>query len=311
MLRLRRFFGVAALLVMIVGCGGQNLATDEVTSENGAVLEDPAGFEVIIPEEMERIVSLAPSITTILVDLGLEDRLVAMDMHSAFMLGNTGDLPVFDAMALEVESMIELNPDFIFASTIIMMGNEENDPLAPIRELGIGIAYIPTSESIHAIQEDIRFIATVMGEVDAGEVLVLGIEEEIEAIRDLVDARAGQLVVYFEISPAPDMFSFGRGTFLNEMLELVGAENVFAHYEGWLPVEAESIVALDPDVIFTNVDFIDDPISEILSRPGWEGMSAIQNERVYRIDADETSQPTHRITNALWVMVDYLYGAHE
>jgi len=342
MFKLKRFFGIMVAifaLVMVVGCGDDETTEDtngdeaEVVNEedNGyddedidesadeesdddtvAVsgvmpTQDRAGIDMTVPEEINGIISLAPSITIKLIDLGLEDKIIAIDTQSAAVYGNEQGLPEFDLMAPEVESMIALNPDFVFASAITLMGNEENDPFAPLRDLGIGVAYIPSSDSIAGIREDIRFVATVVGEADAGEALVDEMDREIEEIVALVGDVETAPIVYFEISPAPEMFSFGSGVFLHEMIELIGAENVFGDEESWMGVEAESIVALNPDVIFTNVNFIDDPVTEILERSGWEGMDAIINERVYMIDSNDTSQPTHNITRGLREMAEYLY----
>ena len=277
--------------------------------DDTATMQDRVGFDVIIPDEMNYIISMAPSITVTLIDLGLEDRIIAMDNQSELMLGEV-DVPTFDILSPEIESMIALNPDFIFASAMMMMGDEENDPLDPLRELGIGVAYIPSSESIEGIKEDIRFIATVTDEIEAGEQLITEMELEVAEITALVAEVEEEPVVYFEISPAPDMFSFGSGVFLHEMIELVGATNVFADLESWLPVEAESIVSANPDVIFTNVNFIDDPVEEILSRPGWEHVDAVENERVYLLDNYDTSLPTHHIVRALRAMAEYLHGVN-
>jgi len=308
MLKFKRIFGLIVtlfVLVAIIGC------SDEESSGTGneTPMYDPAGFEITVPEEIDGIVSLAPSITVKLIDLGLEDQIVAMDIHSAFAFGNERGVPEFDMLAPEIESLIALDPDFVFASAMIMMGDEESDPLSPLKDLGIGVAYIPSNDDIAGIQEDIRFIAAVTGEIEAGDTLISEMDREIEEIIALIDDGQEMPVVYFEIAPAPDMFSFGYGVFQHEMLELIGAENVFSDISGWLPVEAESIVYANPDVIFTNVDFIDDPVGEILSRSGWEGVNAIQNGRVYFIDTAYTSQPTHRITRGMRIMAEYLVGA--
>ena len=103
------------------------------------------------------------------------------------------------------------------------------------------------------------------------------------------------------------MYSFGSGVFLNEMIELIGAENVLAGQEGWLPVEAETIVAADPDVILTNVNYIDDPVAEILGRSGWEGMSAVQNEQVFYIDNMASSLSNQNVVKALDQMAKAVY----
>lgn len=56
------------------------------------------------------------------------------------------------------------------------------------------------------------------------------------------------------------MYSFGGGVFLDEMIEIIGAENILGEETGWLRVEPETIMAADPDVILTNVNYIEDPV---------------------------------------------------
>ena len=103
------------------------------------------------------------------------------------------------------------------------------------------------------------------------------------------------------------MFSFGKGTFLNEMLEIAGAENVFASEDGWLSVTDEIIFAMDPDAILTNVGYLDDPIAEITSRPGWETLDAVSGGRIYQISANPSSRPSHNIVIALQEMAAAIY----
>ena len=73
------------------------------------------------------------------------------------------------------------------------------------------------------------------------------------------------------------------------------------------PVEAETIVAADPDVILTNVNYIDDPVAEIRGRSGWEGMSAVQNEQVFYIDNMASSLSNQNIVKALDQMAKAVY----
>lgn len=60
------------------------------------------------------------------------------------------------------------------------------------------------------------------------------------------------------------------------MIELIGAKNILASKEGWMSVSEEVIVAADPDVILTNVNYIEEPVEEIKSRTGWENVKAIK-----------------------------------
>ena len=91
------------------------------------------------------------------------------------------------------------------------------------------------------------------------------------------------------------------------MIELIGAENILADQQGWLAVEAETIVAADPDVILTNVNYIDEPVAEILGRGGWEGMRAVQDQQVFYIDNMASSLSNHNIVKALDQMAKAVY----
>ncbi len=113
--------------------------------------------------------------------------------------------------------------------------------------------------------------------------------------------------MYFEVAPAPNMYSFGSGVFLNEMIEYIGAENVLSGQSGWFTVEGETVVAANPDVIFTNANYTDNPIQEILSRDGWAGISAIADKNVFSIDSNSSSQPNHNIIKAMRQMAEILY----
>ncbi|MEE0299712.1 MAG: ABC transporter substrate-binding protein, partial [Christensenellales bacterium] len=106
---------------------------------------------------------------------------------------------------------------------------------------------------------------------------------------------------------APYQYSFGQGTFLNEMIELIGATNIFADQDGWIPVSAEQVVAANPDVIITNADYMEGAVAEIEAREGWAEVAAVKNHEVYLIGANVTSQPCQNIVDALMEIAADVY----
>jgi iron complex transport system substrate-binding protein len=111
------------------------------------------------------------------------------------------------------------------------------------------------------------------------------------------------------------MVSLGHNTYLHEMIEIIGAENIFAGEGGIIFPSAEAVISGNPDVIFTNVYYGDGPeaedaVEEIKKRPGFEHIRAVQNNRVYQIDADSSSRPSARILTALKQMAQGLYEKH-
>ena len=267
---------------------------------------DPA--PVPVPEQRydaARVISMGPSITEILVALGAGDSIIAADEHSADVAGIPDGIPLFSMINPDPEQMIALSPDIIFVPGMLRYGGA--DPFQALSGAGINTVFIPTSTSIAGIMEDIRMIAAVIGAQDEGAAIVSEMEREIDAIRAAASEVAEVRTVYFEIEGAPHMYSFGGGVFLNEMIELAGGVNIFADREGWLSVSPEAVLAANPDVILTNVGWVDDPVGDILARPGWEAVAAVRNGEVYLIDTNSSSRPTHNIISALWQMAGAIH----
>ncbi|WFA08874.1 ABC transporter substrate-binding protein [Tissierella sp. Yu-01] len=310
-MKMKKLFIITIIFTMIVStltaCSKEQTPPTESPSntETPMVVTDPAGNEITIPEDIDKIISMGPSITQILVELGYKDKIIAADTQSQTLGILPEDIPYIDMMSPDIEQIIALNPDFIFAIGMMMV--EGNDPFKAVTDLGITVAYIPSSESIEEIYDDIEFVANVLGEEEKGQEITINMKDKIAEFKEIGDAITEKKSVYFEIGAAPYMYSFGKGVFLNEMLELIGATNALGDQESWISVSDEAILAANPDVIITNVNYIENPVDEIKSRSGWEGLKAIQNNEVYYVDNMASSVPNHNIVIALEQMAKAVY----
>ena len=229
----------------------------------------------------------------------MADSLVAVDTWSADIAGVPRDAVRFDMMQPDIERLAALEPDLLLVSTLTRAGTNR-DPFKPLADSGVRVVYIPTAISIEDIRRDTAAIAELLGRDDAGKSLVAAMEIEIESIRAIArgipaDARR---TVMFEISPAPYIYSFGHGVYLDELLAAAGAVNAFAGEEGWIAVSGEQALASNPDVILTNVSYLDDPVGEICARDGWSGIAAVRTGR---------SQPTPDVVRALRQIAEAVY----
>jgi iron complex transport system substrate-binding protein len=103
------------------------------------------------------------------------------------------------------------------------------------------------------------------------------------------------------------MMSFGKDSFINDMISAINARNIFEN-DNWLVMPgAESIIERNPDVILTSVNYIDDPIGEIKSRDGFNHITAVKENRIYLIDNDSSSRPSTRVILALKQMSQAVY----
>ena len=286
---------VLVFMIAMVGC-----------SKKEVVIKDREGNDAKLPEKMERIISTAPSNTEVLVELGLSDKLVAVDTYSTDIDGLDKDIETIDFLNPDAEAIIALNPDIIIASGHNKSGGSE-DPFKLIKEAGISVVYIPSSDSIQGIYDDIMFMADITDTKDKGEKLVSDMKKEIEEIKAIGDTIEEKKKVYFEIGPAPNLYSFGNSTFLNEMIELIGAENIFKDEKSWISPSEESVLDANPDVILTNVSYVENPTEEIKGRKGWENINAIKEDKVFKIDSNSASRPSQHIIKALKEMATAIY----
>lgn len=301
---------VVAMILSMSACGAdENSNTDK---QNQSVVmkkptEDRSGAAINVPEEVDEIVCLAPSIAETLMDLNCTEYIIGIDTQTQAYGYDTlsSDLPAFDMMAPDNEQIAALKPDIVFVSGVTDVGG--TDLYADLKEMDICVINIPSSSSIEGVREDILFIAACVDKVEEGNVIVEEMDAEIQKIADIGNTITDKKTVYFEIAAAPYAYSFGSQTFLNEMIELIGAENILATQEGWLSVDTESVIAANPDVIMTNVNYIENPVDEILTREGWSGVAAIQNRDVYYIDNQASSLPNENIVDALMEMAVSVY----
>ena len=300
---------VVAMTLTMTACLSHELETQKTGEGQGAsravIDRDREGNPIILPKNINRIISMGPSNTEILDALGFAGKIIAADTYSTGVKSLADDIPLFSMMAPDGEQIIDLEPDVIFVTKMSKAGGA--DPLKAVASVGICVVYIPSSNSVDGIKDDIRFIAEVMGAKAKGNAIIEDMEKEIGAISKTGALITDKKTVYFEIGAAPSMYSFGAGVFLNEMLELVGAKNILAEQESWVLIPDEVIFNKNPDVILTNVNYIDDPIDEIVSRPGWNGITAVKNGDVYYIDTDASSNASHNIVKALKEIAKAVY----
>ena len=269
-----------------------------------APTEDRAGNPIALPENVEKIATLAPSISQVLVDLGLAGKIIAIDTYTAMYEASLADLPQFDMMTPDVEQLAAMEPDVIFISGMSLSGGD--NPYQALIDLGIPVVEVPSSNTLADVAVDTAFIGACVGEAEAAQNLADTFEAELEAIRALGEGVTEKKSVALEISALPYLYYAGGGSYMDEMIQLIGAVNAYGDQPAWAGVTEEAAVAVNPDVILTANYYLEDPVGEIMGREGWGEVAAIANGEVYAID-DSVNRPNHRLTAVLWEMLEDVY----
>lgn len=279
--------------------------TEEAKNPATEIKKDLAGYDVEIPEEINKIIVLAPSDAEILVALGVADKIIGIDKYGADVEGIKEGLPQFNMMEPDAEKLVSMGADVIFTTGMASTGSE--DTYKPVKDAGVCVVTTPSASSIDGIKESILFLGKVVNKEDKANEIIANMEKEIAEIKAIGDTITDKKSVYFEISAAPYCYTFGQGTFLNEMVEVIGATNVFADQKDWISVSEEDVIAKNPDVILTSVNYIEDPVKEILDRKGWNNVTAVKDKQVYVIDANSSARPSQNIIKALKEMAKAVY----
>ncbi len=303
--------------------GNGTAKSDGDTTENGGSAEeprsgaaaadgkltmtDPSGAKITVPEQINSIVVLAPSLSEIVTALGMGDKVTGYDIYSANVEGLPEGVPTFEITNPDMEQLAALAPDLLLVTNETLYDQES--PYQALTDAGTCVICVPNPDDIAGIKSDMEFLATALGASEAGSALLDDFNAQLKELADIAAKipQEERKRVYFEVAPAPNMYSFGNGVFLNEMIEWIGAKNILADQQGWMTIEGETIVAANPDAIFTNANYMEDPVQEILSRDGWAGITAVADKNVHCIDSNASSQPNHNIIKAMRQMAEILY----
>ncbi|MEE0138965.1 ABC transporter substrate-binding protein [Fusobacterium ulcerans] len=262
-------------------------------------------FSVIsFSKEYNRIASGSPAITEILYELGLKDKIIAMDKNSDVKELDEMKIPKISFYQMNIESIFSLKADLIILSTFNKADRE--DFIQFMKEKGTDVIYISDIKTVEDIYKCIMEIGEKTERKPEAEKVISKMEKEINEVREISKNIKNKKKVYFEISPFPSMYTFGKNVFMNEMLEIAGVENIFNDKSGWFIPSLEVIAARNPDIIFTSTYQVDDPVKEIIDRGNWNIIKAVREGKIYPI-SKEAVRPSIKIIEVIKKIAEISY----
>lgn len=199
------------------------------------------------PPAERTVVSLVPSVTETLFDMGLGDRVIGRSRYCTYP-PEVADLPVLgDAVSVNVEKLLALSPDLVIFNT---SDTDRYDRLA-----SAGIRCIaPRMETVEDVYHVIELLGDELGAEGAAAGLAGDLRAELAAVEQRAAARRAAsdvptLVTFPEsIGAGGEVRVVGRDTFVSELLDLVGGRNV-VDATGYPKVSIETVVTWAPEVI--------------------------------------------------------------
>jgi len=285
---------------------------------------DNCGFDTVFETVPERAVTMNQAATEIMLALGLEDRMVGTAYIDDVILPDFEEvynaIPVLAETYPSQEVLFGADPDFVYGSYSSAFGDEAAGAREQLADLGIGSYVSPTAcadrslrpekVTIEDVYGEIRDIAMIFDVEEHGEELIAELQAELDEINEILSEVDEPVSVLWYDSGTDDVYAGACCGAPAMIMELVGAENVFADVEGsWATVSWEEVIARDADAIImvsAEWDTVESKIEVLTSNPAYADMTAVQNENWVVIDFSYTT-PNIRNVEAVRIIAEFLY----
>ena len=258
-------------------------------------IKDDRGVALTLPAAPQRIVSLLPSLSESVCELGQCQRLVGVDRYSNYP-AQLQKLPqVGGGLDPNIEMIVALKPDLVLLA-------KSSRAAERLESLGLKVFALETKT--HAdVQRVLLTLGQLLAVPDAPRIWN-AIDAGLSAAARTVPASARGVRVYFEVNQGP--YAAGQSSFIGETLSRLGVENIVPSQLGPFPkLNPEFVVRANPDIIMIGQSNAE----SLASRPGWQAMRALREQRVCVFTADEANilvRPGPRMAEAARMMVQCL-----
>jgi iron complex transport system substrate-binding protein len=276
------FFFIAGVFTLC----GQNSAARTVTDE--------LGRKMVIPDDLTRVVSLAPSITEIIYALEKEDLLKGVTLFSDFPAAAETLPRVGSYKHLDLEKIVALKPQ-------LCIGIKDGNPIAVVKKLErLGIpVYAVDPRDINAVLETILRLGHLLGADQMAHAVVSDMRTRMERVKSIAATTSQKPGVFFQIGISP-IVSAGTKTFIHELIVMAGGRNLAKGPVAYPRYSREQVLGLSPDVMIIT-SMARGASFERVKRgwSKWSTMPAVQNDRIVLMDSDICDRPTPRIIDGL------------
>jgi iron complex transport system substrate-binding protein len=271
--------------------GGQPAAASPLYRE----VVDDAGRTVRVPQPVNRIVSLAPSLTETVYALGLQDRLVGDTDYCDYPPDAQKKTKVGGGLNPSLEQIAALRPDLV----LVTKSFNRLETVNSLENLGIS-SYATDPHTVEEIISSSKKLSDVLGVPQAGVSVAGEMQRHLSDLSRRLAAVPAKRVL-FVVWTQP-LISVGKTTFIADALRHAGAVSIIDSDQDWPQVSLEEVAHLQPDyLVFAeshSSETTASTIDSLATLPGWHIVDAVTKRRVAVI-SEAVNRPAPRIISAI------------
>ncbi len=282
--------------------------TEEPAPDASVSIIDMMGHEVTLEKPAERIVALTASDCEIVFALGAGDLLVGRGEWCDYPAEVLAIPSVESGGNTNIEQILALNPDVVVMSSMA----QTEEQVKQLNDAGVAVV-VNEAKDIAGVYTSIELLGKLLGKEEQAAAIIDGMKAQFAEIE--ANKLDGEQTIYFEVSPLQwGLWTAGGGTFMNEIAEMMGLKNCFGELDGWAQISEEQVLERNPDYIMTITMYYGEgptPEEEIMSRAGWENVTAVKNGAILNLQNDELSRPAPRLADGAKMLYDFIMEKAE
>ncbi len=233
-----------------------------------------------------RIVSLAPSLTEIVVELDSADLLVGV-LDAGDRPAGLDDLPSVGRYGqLDMERLLSLKPDLL----LLWPGSVGPAQREQLKGLNIPV-YVAEPRGLDSLISQIEDIAAQLARPERGVQRAAQLRVRLEALRQRY-RRDTPLPVFYQVWDRP-LYTVGGGQIISDALAVCGARNVFADLSVPAPqVSVESVLQRNPQIILATEQ------AQLDAWKTWPQLAAVAQGRLLLVRDKGLERPSGQMIEA-------------
>jgi len=284
---LKRLLKPTALLVSIALVGSIPTASAASTAVKYPLTISSGGYTTTITKKPSRIISLSPSATESLFEIGAGKQVLAVDSLSNYPKSS----PITDLSAFEpnVEAIAALKPDLVVLSVDAMKSLVVKEAL---EKLKISVLMEKAPENLAQAYKEIEVLGAATDHLTEAKKVTFKMAALIKSILNRAKV-SGKVTFFHELDNT--LYSVTSDTFIGKVYQDFGLVNIAdkaagADSYGYPQLSAEYLVKADPDVIFLADAEYGESAATVKSRTGWSGITAVTKKNIFALPNDFPSR---------------------
>lgn len=258
-----------------------------------SVFSNAYGYELPNVKNAQRIIALSPHSVELLFALGVGDRIIGTTDFADFPEAAKDIERIGGYHGIQMERVLELKPDLVVA----WQGGNSDEDINQLESLGLPV-YRSATKRLKHIATEISVLGQLTGTSAKADALIKDLHSVLAALKNKNKDKP-KVSFFYQLWSSP-IRTISTGSWINEMMEICGGENIMQDPSVEYPqISLETVLLSAPQaIIIPSSHGHDNGKLSGLKWEDWPEIPAVKNNHIYRINGDILHRFSLRVIEA-------------